>query len=350
MWALGLATAVSLTTNPLHLVMAMAVASLVVAARRPETTWAGGYRAYLIFALIVIGIRLVFRIVLGGDFGVTPLVSLPRLTLPDWAGGMALGGPITLEETLAGLYDGLRLAALVVCVGAANTLADPRRLLASFPRSLGGLATSAVVALSLAPQLVESVFRARRARRLRGDDGRGWRSLRSLLVPVLEDTMARSVALAASMDARGYGRMGATPRPGRAAGLPGLIGLCVGSYLLLSQGSGTWWWIALVVTGLVVAVMGISRRGTGPGPTRYRPDRWEMPEWLVAGAGIAAAAAMITAGWLSPSSVVGAVQPLTWPTLDPLAGAGLAIAALPAWAAPPVTVARRSMDPAQVST
>ncbi len=42
LWALGLATAASRTTNPLLLLLIIAVASLVVAVHRSDTVWARG--------------------------------------------------------------------------------------------------------------------------------------------------------------------------------------------------------------------------------------------------------------------------------------------------------------------
>ena len=53
------------------------------------------------------------------------LVDLPEIPLPDWVAGVRLLGPMTLESVLAGLYDGMRLATIVICVGAANSLANP---------------------------------------------------------------------------------------------------------------------------------------------------------------------------------------------------------------------------------
>lgn len=334
LWAIGLVIAATRTTNPLLLGMILAASALVVAARRESDSWAGGYRAYLVVALVVIAVRVVFRIMLGGDFGAHILFELPSPTLPSWLGGMALGGAVTVEELLAGLYDGLRLATVVACIGAANTLADPRRLVSSLPQTLGAVATSAVVALSLAPQLVESFFRVRRARRLRGDASRGFRSLPSLLVPLLEDTLHRSLALAASMESRGYGhRSGTTALAPRLLMWTGLAVTVAASALLVTGGSSGG--AVLLGIGAVTVGGGLVWGGRARGATRYRPEPWGGDEWVVAVSGVVAAAAVIATGLIDPGALRPALVPLDWPAFSPLAIAGIALSAAPALASPP---------------
>ena len=89
------------------------------------------------------------------------LFTLPEVPLPDAAAGIRIGGPVTLEALLAALYDGLRLATLLLCVGAANALANPKRLLRAMPAALYEVGVAVMVALSLAPQLIESGQRVR---------------------------------------------------------------------------------------------------------------------------------------------------------------------------------------------
>ncbi len=113
----------------------------------------------------------------------------------------------------AGLYDGLRLATIVVCVGAANALANPKRLLRSVPPALYEIGTALVVAVTVLPQFADSARRVRAAQSLRAGETGRVRRLRRFLVPVLEDALERSLAFAAGMDTRGYGRAaGAHPR------------------------------------------------------------------------------------------------------------------------------------------
>jgi hypothetical protein len=87
-WALGLATAVSYTTNPVLLLLVLCVLAVVVANRRSDAPWARAFKYYLYLAFTVVVIRLVFRSVFAGvpdTRGLTVLLRLPQVPLPSWA-------------------------------------------------------------------------------------------------------------------------------------------------------------------------------------------------------------------------------------------------------------------------
>ncbi|MBO4207959.1 CbiQ family ECF transporter T component [Micromonospora echinofusca] len=338
-WALGLATAASRTGNPLLLALLVAAAALVVTRRRGDAPWALAFRMYLLLGAVVVATRVLFRVVLGGGQGEHVLLRLPEIPLPAWAAGIRLFGPVAVEQVLGGLYDGLRLATMLVCLGAANALANPKRLLKAVPGALYAVGTAVVVALSVAPQLVESVQRVRRARRLRGAGGRRMRLLHGVALPVLADALDRSLALAAAMDSRGYGRTAAVPAGARALTgalvLAGLVGVCAGTYGLLDATSPGYLGLPMLVTGLVTAVAGMLLAGRRVHRSRYRPDRWRLPELLVAGCGVLAAGLTTLAVDVHPVLLHPPVSPPTWPELSPLTVAAVAVAVVPAWLAPP---------------
>ncbi len=333
-WALGLAAAATRTTNPWLLVLIVLVASVTVLARRTDAPWALSFRLYLVLGAVVVLLRVFFRILFGSGYGETVLLDLPAVPLPDWAAGISLLGPVALESLLAGAYDGMRLATVIICVGAANSLADPRKLLASLPAALYEVGTAVVIAFSLFPQLAESVQRVRRARRLRGETGRGVRALRRIVVPVLEDALDRSVALAASMDARGYGRSGAPSRR-RVTGaflLLGLLGLVVGSYAYLDTTAPRVLAWPMLVAGLTLAAGGFLAAGRGVARTRYRPPRWLAADVLTAVTGLVAAVLMTVA---ARDLVVVLPDPSRVPPLSPLALLACLVGLVPAVATPP---------------
>ncbi|HEU5152698.1 MAG TPA: CbiQ family ECF transporter T component [Iamia sp.] len=340
-WALGLATAASRTTNPILLALVAVVAAFVVAARRTEAPWAKGFRTYLVFGIVVIAIRVVFRMVLGGEDGGHRLFTLPSIPLPDAAAGIRIGGPVSLEGVLAALYDGLRLATLVACVGAANVLADPKRLLKAMPAALHEVGVAVTVALTVAPQLVESGQRIRRARRLRGEPGQGLRRfLPEVVVPVLTDALDRSLLLAAAMDSRGYGRLAAVPRHLRTATaalvLGGLAGIAVGTYGLLDTTAPRVLGLPLLALGLTAAAVGTHVGGRRVIRSRYRPDRWRAAEWAVTATGLAVGGTMVLLGSIDPGDLNPSLQPLRWPTVPTLPVLAIGLGLLPAVLAPPV--------------
>lgn len=337
LWALGLAGAASATTNPLFLLLLIGVAATVVAARRSDHPWARSFRLYVWLGVAIVVLRVAFRIVFGGVETGHVLLDLPTVPLPDWVAGVRLLGPVTRESLLAGLYDGLRLAAIVICVGAANALANPKRLLKSVPPALYEIGTALVVAVTIFPQLADSARRVRAAQALRGGASGRMARLRRFLVPVLEDALERSLALAAGMDARGYGRSGTASRRERwrtgALLLAALCGICVGVYAVLDSTAPRVLALPMLLAGVGVAVVGMVHAGRRVERTRYRPDQWRLEELLVAGSGLAAG---VLAWRLAGAEPVVAHPGLEAPPyLTVLAlGAGL-LGVLPAVVAPP---------------
>ncbi|MFD6280501.1 energy-coupling factor transporter transmembrane protein EcfT [Streptomyces sp. NPDC060209] len=338
LWALGLATAASRTTNPILLGLLVGVAGYVVAARRTDAPWARSYGAFIKLGLFVVGVRLVFSVFLGSSVpGSHTLFTLAEVPLPDWAEGVRIGGRVTAEQVVFALYEGAKLATLLICVGAANSLANPARLLKSLPGALYEVGVAVVVAMTFAPNMVADVARLRTARRLRGRPTGGVRAVLQIGLPVLEGALERSVAVAASMDARGYGRTAQVPpavrRTTHVLTLGGLLGVCAGTYGLLAA-QGATHGLPLLLAGLAAATAGIGLGGRRSVRTRYRPDRWGVRAWLVAGSGAAVAAVMIWAGAADPDALRPGVVPLTAPVLPLWPAAAVLIGLLPAAVAP----------------
>ena len=339
LWAAGTAAAASETTDPVLLLLLVAAVAFVVAARRAVTPWSSSYGAFLRIAVVVIVVRVALYVLLGDAGGTHVLVRLPQLPLPaGW--GVRIGGPLTLEGLVRAIEDGLRLGTVLVCVGAANALASPARLLKTLPGALYEVGVAVSVAVSFAPQAVVALGRVRRARRLRGRSERGLRAMRGMAVPVLEDALERSVDLAAAMDARGFGRRGGVARRERllAATLTvtGLLAICAGTYGLLASGAPAVLGVPLMLVGAATAVAGFAVGNRTSGRTHYRPDRWRAAEWSVAMCGAIVAAAYIVVAHNDPASLDALSQPLRLPDLPWQLVLASFAAALPAWLAPPV--------------
>lgn len=338
-WAIGLAMAASRTTNPLLLALVVAVVGYVVSARR-ELGAASPFGAFLRLGLFVIAMRVLLVALLGGGVpGQTVLFTLPEIPLPTGSSGVRLGGPVTLEGILAATYDGARLAAVLACIGAANALASPRRLLRYVPATLYEVGTALVVALTYAPQLVDDARRVREARRLRGHAGRGPRELGRLAIPVLDSALEHSLDLAASMESRGYGRSvhrdARSRRKATALTLVGLGGVVAGVYGLLDGGSAPLLGLPMLLAGVAAAAASLAVGASREKRSRYRPDPWAAPEWVVMSSGAIAGALVVMAAQQGVPGIILQASPALWPTLPLLPALGVLLGLVPAWLSPP---------------
>lgn len=336
-WALGLLVAASRTTNPLLLGLILACVAVVVAARRPDAAWAGAFSAALRLGVVVIVARTLLQVLLGAPVGLRVAFTLPEIALPAWMAGVRLGGLVTWESVLIGLTEGLRLAVMIACVGAANSLTPPSRLLRSVPAALYEVGVAVVVALTFAPHLLADARRVSAARRLRGhDEGRIAAFARSS-GPVLDGGLERSIQLAAAMDSRGYGRSGqVTQRERRIQAvlvLAGFAGVLVGLYGLFDSAAPRLLGWPMLAGGVLMAILGLRAAGRRSPRTAYRPDPWRWPESLTAGCGALVAATFLA--W-SPTALVLRTVPLTWPELVLVPALAVLLGAGPAFWTPPL--------------
>ena len=328
LWALGLAVITTRTTNLIVFGLLVVMVTAVVMARRGGAPWAMSFRLYAVVALVIVVLRVVFRIVFSPS-GSNVLINLPQLRVFSFA----LFGPISGEALVGGLQTGAQIGVMVLCVGAANALASPKRLMAAAPGALHEFGTVAVVTVAAFPQLAESVRRVSRARLLRSGQGGRRAALRQVVMPVLADALDRSLCLAGAMDSRGYGRRLALPDRVRWAAnvllLVALMALGVGLFGLIG-GVGAAGWAILV--GVAAAIWSLRLAGRRAVRSRYRPDRWGAMEWLVSLCGLVPAGLVV---WLSigdaPLMYPGAA---VWPGMSVPLAVAMVVAVAPAVFAP----------------
>jgi energy-coupling factor transport system permease protein len=69
--------------------------------------------------------------------------------------------------------------------------------------------------------------------------------------------------------------------------------------------------------------------------TRYRPDPWQLPEWIVAGSGVFAAVVLILSASDHVAALTPSFSPLHWPSLPVLPTVAILVAAVAGVASPP---------------
>jgi energy-coupling factor transport system permease protein len=142
---------------------------------------------------------------------------------------------VTREELYNGLFQGLRLTAVALAFAAYALLLDHDRLVQA-----AGFARRSVLAMALATRLVPTLERDAaglvESLRGRGVEVSGARGRARLLAPLLAGSLERALNLAEAMEARGYGRPGATRALQPPWGLAELAALA-GSAVLVAIGA-----------------------------------------------------------------------------------------------------------------
>jgi len=212
LWAVLLATTL-LLANTRAISVAIVTSTLVLALSMQRQT-AGFYtfRWALRFAVIAFSFRMFIAIFIGVPMPGRTIFTLPQLQLPDFLVGIRIGGQVTTQRLLSGFDEAVLLVALILIFATANALSNPNSLLRILPQRFYGLGLAGVISTSVAPQAARGIERVRSARRLRGQSSHGIRSWRGVALPVLEDSLERSIDLAAGLESRGYGYF---PRPTR---------------------------------------------------------------------------------------------------------------------------------------
>jgi energy-coupling factor transport system permease protein len=282
-WLAGISLAVtaSLTSNVVVLIAICVGSLLTIRVCRDDSPWAQSIGFYIKLAAIVVALRVLFRIIFNlGTSTKDAFLLLPSIDLNlGFGNSLRLFGPISQEAFNFALVDGFRLAAIILAIGMANSLANPRKLLKSTPGALYEIATAISIAINLAPQLIASLGRVRRARSLRGQS-KGIKAMAGIVIPVLEDTIDQSMGLAASMSARGFGRKGnRTYLQTIGARLLAFAAICLiitGSALLLFSPQDQGFPLTLLMVGIITAALSVKLSSARATITRYRKEPWRL--------------------------------------------------------------------------
>ena len=201
-WSLLIICTVIGTDNSWVAGSAIAVAAILVWRLATGAPWSRSFWFSLKLGAFIIVIRTFVGVLIGVPIPGTQLFTVPVVPLPNWMAGIRIGGVITQERLLSSIHEGLIIVSVIALFGAAVSLTSPHKLLRITPIVIYEFGVATVIATSALPNLVQSVSRIRRARAMRGDEKPSWRSI---ALPLLEDSLSRSLELAAAMDARGYG-------------------------------------------------------------------------------------------------------------------------------------------------
>ncbi len=285
MWLLAALMPFLLTKNPFYLILAIVVISVDYAmVRRSSPTsqsWALLLRLGIAFALMSVTFNMLFV-----SAGATRLVTLPAWRFDLGQTAIQIGGAITLESLAYGLAQALAMLGILIALATFNTSVDHYELLRGAPRWMRQSALVLSIAVTFVPQMLIAQAEIREAQILRGHRFRALRDLPPLFVALLAEGLERSITLAESMSARGFG--GAQPHAPRATTL--LRALIAFALFTLLAGAVALNFLAEKIIGLLLLSIGSGMLlavlwsiNQSVQHSRYRRARWHSRDSILAG-------------------------------------------------------------------
>lgn len=205
LWSITLAIASIRTQNNYFIFASILLFIVVVQQRRNTENWANPFKLTLQLALVAMVIRMIFAVLIGTPLPGEILFSLPQLQLPEWLAGIRIGGDVTKERMLLVFTESMKFAIVLIAFGAASALSSPIQIIKSISGRVYLFGVVLVIAVSVLPQIVQSFNRVLAARRMRGLAKLSVSNFRSVITPVLEESLERALDLSAAMESRGFG-------------------------------------------------------------------------------------------------------------------------------------------------
>ena len=335
-WALAAAACVELAPSPPYVALVVAVAFLVVSVHGVGTPLARSFPLLLGVGAAFGAVR-VLLIVATTHGGRDVLFTTPHVDLPSLLGGFRVGGTVELPVLLQAATESFAVVGVMAAFGAFNAVVSHHELVRSAPRAFYELGLVVTVAVAFVPSTVATIQRVREAdlARTGGRKVRRGRLLR-VTVPVLESALERAMALAESMDSRGFAHL---PPSGadRAVAWWALVALVsLGGAFVALVGRATPVALALAATSVVGVTAAVALASRQSRRARYRPRTMQPADWAVAASSLLAPAGLAALAVAGDTTLAWTASPVRAPGFNPLAALALAALTVPALRVPPL--------------
>jgi energy-coupling factor transport system permease protein len=243
-----------------------------------------------------------------------------------------IGGPLTLNALAYGLLSAVAISTLLIGAATFNTAVRQGDMIRLLPGSFANLGVAGSIAVTTIPQTIFAARDIFDAQRARGQQFRGVRDTRHILVPLLGTSMERALTLSEALETRGFGASAATATQSEAwrrlllVIFPG--GLLVAALFLLGSGR-----VAVGMSALVAAVGAALAFGPRHAcRTKFHPLAWNRPSSVTVAAAMTSALTMLLVPPLRGATLAYDTFPqLTAPPFDPVIGLAILLLLVPAW-------------------
>ena len=316
----------------ISLILSVAITFDLASRGNPRSS---GWTTFLRLGIWIWLVALAFNF-FSAHVGEVVLIRLPRW-LP------AIGGPLTLEALLYGLASGASLFAILLVFATFNVAVESQRLLRWVPAGLYQAGLIVSIAVAFVPQMMRSLQDIREAQQVRGHAAQGLRDLGPIFIPLITTALERSLSLAESMEARGFGGI-VTAEPGRER-LPrivtaaGLLALLAGLMWRALRPQAGWMPIGLLGAGTVLTLAAVQVQGRTVRRTHYVHEAWQGRDTMLVLCSVAALVLLTVARARDPAALTYYPYPPMpiWPAFSLLAGLAAVLLTAPAllWARAP---------------
>jgi energy-coupling factor transport system permease protein len=196
-WLIATLGALSSTRNPLHLLLLLLILGLMLKMSKTSTKSGDSYLiSFFPLVIAMVTMATVFN-ALVSHVGSTVLITIPgHVTL--------ISGPITLEAVIYGATNGLVLSGIFIAFSIFNQSLSVKTIIRLIPKAFYPLALIISIAINFLPTIKRRIEEIRQAQAIRGNQVRRIKDYASLFLPLLVDSLERSMQLAEAMTARGF--------------------------------------------------------------------------------------------------------------------------------------------------
>jgi energy-coupling factor transport system permease protein len=273
-WLIATIVILSITRNPLYLVLILICILLVgVILRQVGSDSPRLFSMWKLAAWIIL-LATIFN-ALTSHYGETLLFTIPgKLPL--------ISGRVTVEALVYGATNGLILTGMLASFTVLNLALPVGDLISLIPRAFFPVAVVTSIAVTYLPTTLRQFRQIRDAQAIRGHQMRTLQDWLPLWMPLLVGGLEHAMQLAEAMTARGFAstsgvRRGWDTLP-RLCMAIGLI-LLVSGWLVQLGGSGTWG-LALIISGAFLLLGGLWFLGRQSPRTTYHRLGWTWKDWL----------------------------------------------------------------------
>lgn len=272
-WLIATIVILSITRNPLYLVLILMCVVFVGMSLRQEEAAIRPFSLWKLAVWILV-LSTAFN-ALTSHYGQTVLFTIPG-SLP------LLSGPVTLEAMVYGFTNGLVLTGMLASFMVLNLALTVRELVSLIPQAFFPMAVVTSIAVTYLPTTLRQFRQIRDAQAIRGHQMRTLRDWLPLWMPLLVGGLEHAMQLAEAMTARGF----ASTKPGahRSGNTPRLfmiIGLVLLTFGWIAQlGGAGMIGVGSIIFGSLLILGGLWFLGKESARTAYRNPGWGWQDWL----------------------------------------------------------------------